>query len=318
MKDQFGRQVKYLRLSVTDRCNLRCQYCMPAFGIEKLPHQAILSMEALGKLADTFIDLGVEKIRLTGGEPLVRKGILNLVEHIGANPKVTDFAMTTNGILLSKYADDLKAAGLKRVNISLDTLDSKKYAKITRGGDLGLVLNGIDAAKRVGLTPIKLNVVLIGGFNENEIERFVMMTRDEAIDVRFIELMPIGEVANWSTAQFLPNDTVLKRVPALAAVPASDPASPAKYYQLPNAKGRVGLISPISCKFCADCNRVRLTAEGKLKYCLHADEEVDLTPYLEDEAALRDVIAHYILEKPEAHQIGSSESVKRNMFQVGG
>jgi cyclic pyranopterin phosphate synthase len=291
---------------------------MPEFGIEKLPHQSVLSMEAFEKLVDTFVDLGVEKIRLTGGEPLVRKGILKLVEHIGANPGVTDFAMTTNGILLADYADALKAAGLKRVNISLDTMNPLKYAQITRGGDLNAVLRGIEAAKRAGLTPIKLNIVLVGGFNENEVERFVQMTQDEAIDVRFIELMPIGEVAHWSAAQFLPNDFVLNRVPALTPIEATDPSSPAKYYQLPNGKGRVGLISPISCKFCSNCNRVRLTAEGKLKYCLHADEEVDLTPFLEDEMKLRETIAHYILEKPEAHQIGSVETVKRNMFQVGG
>lgn len=318
MKDQFGRQVKYLRLSVTDRCNLRCRYCMPEQGIDKFHHQGVLSLETYGKMVETFVDLGVEKIRITGGEPLVRKGIVDLVRQIGQNPKVKDLAMTTNGILLEQFAKDLKEAGLNRVNISLDTLNPQKFFQMTRGGDLSAVLRGIEAAKRVGLTPIKINIVLVGGFNEDEIETFVNMTRDEHIDVRFIELMPIGEVATWSKSQFLPNDTILEKVPELEPVEATDPASPAKYYMLPGAKGRVGLISPITCKFCSNCNRVRLTAEGKLKYCLHADEEVDLVPFLENEIALKRTIEKYIFTKPEQHRIGEISTVKRNMYQVGG
>jgi cyclic pyranopterin phosphate synthase len=275
-------------------------------------------MEDYAKLVDTFVELGVEKVRLTGGEPLVRKGLINLIEHIGKNPKVKDLAMTTNGILLAEQAEALKRAGLNRVNVSLDTMNPLKFAHMTRGGNLNQVLDGLKEARRVGLTPIKLNIVLVGGFNENEIEKFVEMTMDEEIDVRFIELMPIGEVATWSASQFLPNDVILERVPGLVPVAGTDPSSPARYYALPGAKGKVGLISPISCKFCSNCNRVRLTAEGKLKYCLHADEEVDLRPFLNDETALRETIEHYVFQKPEAHHIGIGTTVKRNMFQVGG
>lgn len=318
MEDRFGRKIKYLRLSVTDRCNLRCRYCMPEEGVSKLAHQSILSMEDYAKLVDTFVELGVEKVRLTGGEPLVRKGLINLIEHIGKNPKVKDLAMTTNGILLAEQAEALKRAGLNRVNVSLDTMNPLKFAHMTRGGNLNQVLDGLKEARRVGLTPIKLNIVLVGGFNENEIEKFVEMTMNEEIDVRFIELMPIGEVATWSASQFLPNDVILERVPELVPIAGIDPSSPARYYALPGAKGKVGLISPISCKFCSNCNRVRLTAEGKLKYCLHADEEVDLRPFLNDETALRETIEHYVFQKPEAHHIGIGTTVKRNMFQVGG
>ena len=318
MKDQFGRQVKYLRLSITDRCNLRCRYCMPEMGIPKLNHQTVLSLEEYAQMVETFVELGVEKIRLTGGEPLVRKGIVDLVKQIGSNPKVKDFAMTTNGILLAEYAQALKDAGLQRVNVSLDTLDPKKFEYMTRGGKLEDVLQGIEEAKRVGLTPIKINVVLVGGFNEDEIADFVNLTKDDAIDVRFIELMPIGEVALWSKSQFLPNDTILTLVPELVPMLSQDPASPAKYYKLPNGKGKVGLISPISCKFCSDCNRVRLTSEGKLKYCLHADDEVDLAPFINDREQMVNTIKKYVFTKPESHQIGVLATVKRNMYQVGG
>ena len=276
MKDQFGRKINYLRISVTDLCNLRCIYCMPKEGIPKIQHEDILSVEEIEEIVKVFVKLGVNKIRLTGGEPLVRKGILDIVERIGKLEGIRDFAMTTNGLLLKEYAKDLRALGLKRVNISLDTLDDKKYSSITRIGSLQRVMKGIEAAKEVGLTPIKINTVLVGGFNDDEIEDLVRLTEKEEIDVRFIELMPIGEAIKLKADHFLSNEIVLQRVPNLIKIDGEDPSSPAVYYKLPNGKGKIGLINPVSCKFCKNCNRVRLTSQGKLKLCLHSDVEIDL------------------------------------------
>ncbi|MBF4692915.1 GTP 3',8-cyclase MoaA [Fusibacter ferrireducens] len=318
MIDGYGRKINYLRLSITDRCNLRCQYCMPEEGVEKLKHSDILSLEEIDKMVESFVSLGIDKIRITGGEPLVRHGIVSLVEMIHKHPEIKDLALTTNGLLLKKMAKSLKDAGLDRVNISIDSLKPEKYFQMTRGGVLGNVLEGIEEAKRVGLTPIKLNVVIIGGFNDDEIEDFVRMTEDEAIDVRFIELMPIGEVAKWSIKNYVPNTAVLDKVPELVPVESKDPASPAKYYKLPNGKGKVGLISPISCKFCTNCNRIRLTSEGKLKYCLHSDIEFDLKKALEDQLDLTTYIQQSVLKKPLEHEIGKASTVARNMVQVGG
>lgn len=318
MKDAYGREVNYLRLSITDLCNLRCQYCMPINGIKKIAHEAILTMEELEEIVKTFAMLGVTKVRITGGEPLARKGIVTLIDKIKRLDTITEIALTTNGILLKDMAQDLKNAGLKRVNISLDSLDGKKYMMMTRGGKLKEVLQGIDKAREVGLTPIKLNVVLIGGFNDDEVEKFVRLTEDEALDVRFIELMPIGEVAKWSSEHFLPNDYVLKAVPELRKSEKLEPNAPAVYYQLPGAKGRVGLISPISCKFCNTCNRVRLTSGGKLKHCLHSEEESDLKEVLRNGGNLAELIQHAISKKPLEHFIEEGSFITRNMIQVGG
>lgn len=276
MIDSYGRNINYLRISVTDLCNLRCRYCMPEKGVTKKQCDEILRLEEIYELAKIFVSLGVNKIRVTGGEPLIRKGVLNLIENISNLKGIEDFAITTNGIFLKKYAKDLKNAGLNRVNVSLDTLDEKKYHNITNGGCLKDVLEGIKEAKRVGLTPIKLNTVLVGGFNDNEIESFVNLTKYEEIDVRFIELMPIGEAKNWSLDKFISSKVVLEKVKDLRSITNEDISSPAKYYKLPNGKGRVGLINAISCKFCDNCNRVRLTADGKVKPCLHSNNEIDL------------------------------------------
>lgn len=318
MIDGFGRKINYLRLSITDRCNLRCMYCMPKDGIQKVNHEEILTLEEIDEVIGIFASLGINKVRITGGEPLVRKGIISLIENIRKYEGIKDLALTTNGILLKEMAFNLKKAGLNRVNISLDSLNPKKYAMMTRGGSLNKVLEGIEEAKKVGLTPIKINVVLIGGFNDDEIENFVALTKDEAIDVRFIELMPIGEVANWSLENFLPNQYVLEKIPHLVPVETEDKASPAKYYRLPNGKGKVGLISPISCKFCDNCNRIRLTSEGKLKYCLHSNEEFDLGKVLRSNHSLKDFIEASILKKPLAHTIEQGDFITRNMVQVGG
>lgn len=318
MIDGYGRKIDYLRVSVTDRCNLRCRYCMPAEGIEKIQHEAVLSLEAIENMVRAMAGLGIEKVRLTGGEPLIRGGIVSLVERLNAIPGIRELVLTTNGLLLSQMAADLKAAGLKRINISLDTLDSDKYAYMTRGGKLQDVLDGIAAAKAVGLVPIKINVVLIRGFNDHEIARFVEWTKHEPIEVRFIELMPIGEVANWSSEQFISNQAVLTAVPGLKPLGTKDPASPATMYQLEGAPGKVGLISPISCRFCDHCNRLRLTSTGQMKYCLHADEEIDLKPYLHDIPAMQNAINAAVQLKPNHHRLEEGRVIIRNMVEVGG
>lgn len=318
MIDSYGRNINYLRISVTDLCNLRCRYCMPEEGVTKMQYDEILRLEEIYELAKTFVSLGVNKIRITGGEPLIRKGIINLIQNIGKLDSVKDFAITTNGIFLKKYAKDLKDAGLNRVNISLDTLNEKKYSDITKGGCLQDVLEGIKEAKRVGLTPIKLNTVLVGGFNDNEIEDFVNLTKNEEIDVRFIELMPIGQAKDWSLDKFISNKVVLEKVRDLKEIPTQDISSPAKYYKVPNGKGRVGLINPISCKFCDNCNRVRLTADGKVKPCLHSNDEIDLRTPLRTGEDVKKIIVNLVKNKPKEHNLEDGEYIKRNMIAIGG
>lgn len=318
MIDSYGRNINYLRISITDLCNLRCKYCMPEKGIVKIPRSEILTLEEVEELAKIFISLGVNKIRITGGEPLIRKGAINLIKNIGKIEEVKDFAMTTNGIFLKKYARDLKSAGLNRVNISLDTLNEKKYRDITKGGEIKEVLKGIEEAKKVGLTPIKLNVVLIGGLNEDEIVDFVNLTKNEEIDVRFIELMPIGQAKDWSLDKFISNKIVLERVKELKEIRKEDISSPATYYKLPNSKGKVGLINPISCKFCDNCNRIRLTADGKIKTCLHSNEEIDLRTPLRNGEDLRKIITDIVINKPKEHNLENGEYIERNMTTIGG
>ena len=318
MKDSFGREINYLRISLTDRCNLRCKYCMPEDGVSKFSHDEILTLEELYEIIKVFVELGINKIRFTGGEPLVRKGVVGLISKVSRLHGVKDIAMTTNGILLKKYARDLKDAGLNRVNISLDTLDEDKYRAITRGGSLSKILEGIEEAKKVGLTPIKINTVLIGGFNDDEIESLVGLTAKENIDLRFIELMPIGEAANWAKENFISNNRILEKVGNLIPVPREDISSPAVYYKLPNGKGKVGIINPISCKFCENCNRVRLTSQGRLKLCLHSDNEIDIRRALKNGQDLKKLILDSIGKKEESHHLEDGEYIKRNMNQIGG
>jgi cyclic pyranopterin phosphate synthase len=317
LKDQFDRCINYLRISVTDRCNLRCIYCMPECGVEQKKHEDILSVEEVLEIARIAVEFGISKIRVTGGEPLVRKGIVHLCAGIAAIPGVQDLSITTNGVLLSAMAQDLKKAGVARVNISVDTLNPEKYAIITRKGKLSNVLDGIQAARDAGMFPIKLNVVLIGGFNDDEIDDFVEMTRNEELELRFIELMPIGEAANFGENAYISGDEVLRRVPSL--IPAKDNGGVARLYKLPDGKGTVGLISPISRHFCQTCNRIRLTADGKLKPCLHSDQEIDLRGLHRE--ALKEKFRQAIFQKPARHEELSAVShshAGRNMNQIGG
>lgn len=315
LKDNYGRRINYLRISVTDFCNLRCKYCMPEEGVEKKDHDKILSVEEIVSIAEAFISSGIDKVRLTGGEPLVRNGILEIVEGIGKIKGLRDFAMTTNGILLGEYAEKLRELGLDRVNISLDTLDSEKYKKITGGGDIEKVFESIEECKRVGLEPIKLNVVVMKGFNDDELGDFIELTRDENIDVRFIELMPIGEAINYKTS-YISNKDIIKNYSDLIKVDSEDKSSPAEYYKLEGGRGRVGFINPISCKFCHECNRLRLTSEGRIKPCLHSSKEYDVREYFDDELLVR--IKEIIDKKPNSHKLEDGEYISKKMYEIGG
>ncbi len=318
LTDNFNRKIEYLRISITDRCNSRCKYCMPADGVEFKPHIDILTFEEIITIVKVFAKLGVKKIRLTGGEPLVRKNVVSLVRNISAIDGIEEVVMTTNGLLLKKYAKQLKEAGLNRVNISIDSLNEEKYSKITRGSSLNDVLEGIEEAKKVGLTPIKLNTVLVNGFNDDEISDLIELTRNEKIDVRFIELMTIGETSNWTRDRYISNQIVLDKAKKLVKVSKKDKSAPADYYQIPGYLGRVGLINPVSCSFCSNCNRVRLTSTGRLKLCLHSDIEYNLKKYLESEELLESELLEIIKEKPEEHELNKGISISKSMFQIGG
>ena len=316
MTDSFGRNINYLRVSLTDRCNLRCRYCMPEKGIDKISHADILSLEDIYEIIHTAVEMGFSKVRLTGGEPLVRKGVIELCRSISGLSGVKDFAMTTNGLLLPEMARELKAAGLMRLNISLDTLDPDKYHQITRIGSLDDALAGIAAAEEAGFTNIKLNTVLIGGFNDCEIPRLVELTKQKSYQVRFIELMPIGHAYPFDREAYLPMRTVLERVPELE--PVQSDGGVARLYRLPGAKGTVGLISPLSSHFCPECNRIRITPDGRLKPCLHSAQEIPLRGLHGEnlERALREGM----FGKPVSHhmQSGQPSESRRGMSQIGG
>ncbi|TCK97744.1 cyclic pyranopterin monophosphate synthase subunit MoaA [Natranaerovirga hydrolytica] len=318
MKDNYGRTINYLRVSVTNRCNLKCQYCIPKSMTYKENEKALLSLDELYQVIKAYCEIGINKVRITGGEPLVREGIIEWISRVSKLPQIKDLAMTTNGVLLKKYAKDLKEAGLNRLNISLDSLDPDSYKSITGGGQLSSVLEGIQTAQMVGLAEIKINTVLIKDFNDHCITSFVDWTKKEAIDVRFIELMPIGEGIQWSKDRFVSAETVLKKVPELYKIETLDQSSPATYYQLPDGKGKVGLIKPVSCKFCNRCNRMRLTAEGKIKYCLLSEETFDMKKSLRNEKEINGAVKKTILNKPKDHQLESNSYITTNMFNIGG
>ncbi len=315
MKDQYQREISYLRVSVTDLCNLRCRYCMPE-GVCQKQHADILSFEEITEIVTAAAQLGIRKVRITGGEPLVRQGVVDLCRMVSAVPGIQEVALTTNGILLEKYAEELKAAGVSRVNISLDTMDPDKYRYITSRGNLDSALQGIRAAFRAGLTPVKVNTVLIGGFNDDEIQSFVDLTRHSPIELRFIELMPMG--GEFGKDAYLPGDEVLRRVPELVPV-ETERGGVAQLYRLPEGQGKVGLISALSRHFCASCNRLRLTSEGNLKPCLHSNQEIRVRGKHGEE--LLDTLRTAILEKPKMHGTLDAEHLSqagRSMNTIGG
>lgn len=304
-----------MRISVTDKCNLRCTYCMPEEGVPPLCHYDIMTVEETIRAAKAAAELGISKIRITGGEPLVRRGIVDLCRGISEIPGIEEICMTTNGTLLSTFAKALREAGVDRLNISLDTLDPQKYNQITRIGDLDQALEGIRVARDAGFTELKINVVLMAGFNDNEIPAFVEMTQNENLDVRFIELMPIGSGVGMDS--YVSCDRVLDAVPQLLPLQKTDGV--AELYQLPDGVGRVGLIRAISCKFCDQCNKIRLTADGKLKPCLHSEIELSISGL--DPTQMKEAIGKAIQMKPADsgnldHQHPSCAG--RSMHQIGG
>lgn len=313
MKDRFGRNITYLRISVTDLCNLRCKYCMPESGVKSLCHSDILSIEEIVEIVKVASKNGIKKIRLTGGEPLVRRGFINLCKEISKIDEIEDIAITTNGVHLKAMADELFENKVRRINFSLDTLVKEKYNDITRRNDFDKTMESLFYAIKKGFK-VKINVVLIGGFNDDEIHDFVNLANDYDLEVRFIELMQIGETANWSKNKFVSNKIVLEKVPELEFDGVSGVA---KIYKIKGQKGRIGLISPISCSFCEDCNRIRLTSDGKLKPCLHSRDEINLKGLSGEE--LEEVFKRGIYEKPEKHHLeeGKSESA-RDMNKIGG
>ena len=312
MQDRYARNITYLRLSVTDLCSLRCRYCMPADGIPKRDHRDVCSVEELVEIARAAVDCGVRKVRLTGGEPLVRRGILEICRGIAAIPGVEELCLTTNGLALPQLAGPLKEAGVSRLNISLDTLRPDRYACITRVGRLEEAFRGLKAAAEAGFTGTKLNVVLMKGFNDDEIPDFLDLSCRYPVEVRFIELMPIGEGRN---AQFLPAEAVLESNPYLRPLEGSGVA---RRYRSPGGRGTVGLIEPMSHRFCGECDRIRVTADGKLKPCLHSDQEIPLRGLHGEE--LRQAMRDGVAAKPQRHHMnetGRSEA-GRNMHQIGG
>lgn len=326
MNDAFERDIDYLRISVTDRCNLRCIYCMPAEGVELSSYEDILRLEEIVKIIRSAVTLGIKKVRFTGGEPLVRKGITDLIKQTSEMPEIKDISLTTNGILLPEMAKGLKKAGLNRVNISLDTLSPQKYEHMTRGGQFSKVWLGIEAAGDAGLGPVKLNTVVIRGLNDDEIFDFVDLTTKMPIHVRFIELMPIGASQSAAMDTYISSAELLELIGSKREiVPAHEVtgSGPARYFRIPGAPGTVGVISPISSHFCSTCNRVRLTAEGQLRPCLQSPREIDLRVPLRSGASeqeLADIIKLAINSKPEKHDLAHTgwEGNRRVMNQIGG
>lgn len=317
MKDGFGREITYLRLSVTELCNLRCRYCMPAEGVCKKRHEDMLTEEEMITAVEAAASLGVSKLRITGGEPLVKKNILSICERAAKVDGIKEVCLTTNGILLPKMAKDLRRAGVKRLNISLDTLDGDKYKHITRIGTLDSALEGIEAAAEAGFERLKINAVLIGGFNDDEIPALAELSRNYPADVRFIELMPMTDNEEFGEKAYVPGSAVLKALPEL--VPAGQTDGVAKLYRLPDAQGNIGLICPVSSHFCAGCNRLRLTADGKLKPCLHSRLEYSIRGL--DFEAMRSEMEKAILAKPVCHgplSASDRSGAGRNMNRIGG
>lgn len=313
MQDRFGRQITYLRISVTDRCNLRCLYCMPEEGVPFQPHSEVLRYEEIVRLAQVAVGLGIARLRLTGGEPLVRRDVVDLVRALSHLPGVEEVALTTNATLLAEYARPLKEAGLARVNISLDSLRPERYREITRGGDLSRVWAGIAAAEEAGLSPIKVNAVIIRGLNDDELEDFVRLAAERNLHVRFIELMALGESSRWQPRGYVPSAELKKRLAnflSQSSLPQKGEgllpgAGPAEYYQV-SPGGTVGFISPVSNHFCQSCNRLRLTAVGTLRPCLLSEREIDVKSALRrgaDEAELRRLFLQAVEIKPGKQEL---------------
>ena len=325
LSDSFQRPIDYLRISVTDRCNLSCVYCMPSDGVSLMSHGDILTYEEVYTIAKTAAELGINRIRLTGGEPLVRSGLTKLIQMLAGIDATDDISLTTNGILLSRYAAELKSAGLRRVNVSLDSLKPDKFEVITRCGDnLGNVLGGMEAARAVGLNPVKINVVVMAGVNDDELLDFATKTIDEGWHVRFIEFMPFADEA-VEIPKFVSVNDMRKHLESLGELEPvlhSIGSGPAKYFRFPQAEGTIGFINPVSEHFCFSCNRLRLTADGKLRSCLLSEREIDLKQPLRNgisSSELGRLIKKAVANKPLRHHLAEGYLPKgRSFSQVGG
>ena len=317
MRDKFGREINYLRVSLTDKCNFRCIYCMPAEGVPLVPHSQILTIEEIAYLINFLSDYGIRYIRLTGGEPLVRKGIVTLLELIGKNPKIEEISLTTNGYFLEDMAEDLKKNGIRRVNISLDTLDPEKFRKITRTGELTKVLRGIEKAKEAGFSPIKLNSVIMRGVNEEDLIPLISFARENGLEIRFIELMPNSHLNGDFKRLFVSNDELKERIPYKMTPRKKTGNGPEDTYILEDGT-KIGFISAITHNFCHLCNRLRLTSMGTLNPCLMSPIGIDLKGALRprpDREKLKELIDKTLLLKPEGH---TEEDYIANISKVGG
>lgn len=327
--DLFSRSISYLRVSLTDQCNLRCIYCTPREIGEKLPCHELLSYEELLRVIKLAVELGIRKVRLTGGEPLVRKNIVSFIRQLAAIPGLTDIRLTTNGVMLTKYAGDLFAAGIRKLNISLDTLQRERFARITGADLFDQVWQGINLVQSMGFSPVKLNMVALRGINDDELVDFARLSLTQALQIRFIEFMPIGDATIWGKERYISSEEIMERISVVGELIPAQTArmdGPARIYRFGTAgqaKGSVGFISPISHKFCDQCNRLRLTSEGRLRSCLLSDKETDLKKILRSGGSDDDVkraLVQTILDKPKSHNLLEKEgaSCHGRMSRIGG
>jgi len=334
--DNFGREISYLRVSITDRCNYRCIYCKPEEQFEFIPHKEILRYEEIVEIIEEAVHLGVTKVRITGGEPLARKGVVDFIKKLREIKKLEDISLTTNGFFLSEYAEKLKNAGLNRVNISLDSLQEEKYKRITRGGSLEKALKGIDSALKAGLLPIKINVVLIKGINDDEVEDFVRLALERPLNIRFIEFMPTGEeVINEFENKFISVQGIKEKLIKkyfLNPIKICNSNGPANYFRIKGAKGTIGFITALSQHFCETCNRIRLTSEGKLRPCLFSNRGIDIKKAIRKLARdkkndrflrkeiIRDKLKEAVKLKPVGHKLNikNQENLSFHMSRIGG
>ena len=326
LTDQFNRKINYIRISVTDRCDFRCIYCMSE-QMKFLPKKELLTLEEINRIASIFISMGVEKIRITGGEPLVRKNIDTLFNNLSKNKDLKELTLTTNASQLIKKAEMLKASGIERINISLDSLNPLNFKKMTRTGDLSNVLDGIEHAINIGLKQIKLNTVIMRGINDHEIFDLVEFAIKKNIDISFIEEMPLGDTAFSRKSTFTSNDEVLKKIKANYLIDKIDyrTGGPAEYWQILSTKSRIGLISPHSHNFCEECNRVRISCKGELFLCLGQDDKIELMPLLREypnnDQPIKDAILNSMKIKPKSHEFNLEQNkpaVVRFMSHTGG
>jgi cyclic pyranopterin phosphate synthase len=329
MFDKFDREINYLRVSITDRCNLHCNYCRPKEGISLKGHADILRYEEIIRIVSIAVKMGLIKVRITGGEPLVRRGFIEFIAALKKINGLQDISLTTNGILLEQYAQDIFDAGIHRINISLDSLNKEKYFQITNGGSLDAVLRGIAKAEQIGFSPIKINAVAIKGFNDDEVLDFAKLAVDKPFQVRFIELMPMGQ-SNGYGEDYLPMSQLIQKISAKyeleqLKVKESKSAGPATIFRIEGGRGELGFINPVSSHFCSTCNRLRLTADGRLRACLLKEEEIDLKKELSEncsDAVLESLIKEAILLKPKHHDLDCSDrhlkKCHRDMSEIRG